>query len=79
MQYETAHEIDSMLTPIEAAVETLDVIREHFCNDHNPLSCEDMERLDQSLWSVYSHLRNLIDIKQSECDTVFAKMQEVMA
>ena len=66
MTYETACEFESFLLKIEAAISTLDTIREHYCSDGDILLQGAVFDMDKDLWSVFLLLKMLHDQKREE-------------
>lgn len=76
MTQETAFELDALLTPIEAALDTLNVINAYFCDDGEPLSRAHVQQLGNALYTVERGFTALIDDYRAQVNAVFEARKE---
>ena len=75
MDIKTALEFDDFLVPLNAAVNTMMVIHDHFFKDE-PISKGRAIECSQALWTLITYSQELIAGKKKEVDAAVAAGQE---
>lgn len=75
MDVKTALEFDDFLVPMNAAVNTMMVIHDHFFKDE-PMSKNRAIECSQALWTIITYSQALIAGKMKEVDAAVAAGQE---